>query len=412
MSDRAGESRDQTIGARLATQYPDSNEGLDFAAVQLHEAMVGDIRKAMLVLFGAVGFVLLIACVNVANLLLAKAAAHESPRLPCGPRLAQGEDVWFANFSPKASFSASSAGCSDCCWPRGALKPCSLSNRRASHGSANVRLDPMVVGFTVAVSLVTGLRVRDIPGVSFNERRPGGSVEGKRPRRTFVANGVTRANSAGRLGDRARGHSAGRSGLLVRSFTKLAAVDPGFNVQPALTFELTLPDARYEEEPQQIAFFDQLLPKLGCAAGSPGGGRGHGPPANRKQFRDHVRGRRPSAVTPAQQPAMQIRVATTKYFQLIGIPLKRGRLFIADDRAGSPPVVVITEAAARKYFPNEDPIGKKITLGWGRGPGLPRAGGEVVGVVGDIKDAGLAEADPPQLYMPTGNGRFKAWPSC
>ena len=102
---------------------------------------------------------------------------------------------------------------------------------------------------------------------------------------------------------------------------------------------------------------------------------------------------------------MQIRVATPEYFQTIGIPLKRGRLFTDDDRAGTPPVVLITESAARQYFPNEDPIGKRITLGWGRGPGKPRAGGEVVGIVGDVKDAGLDEADPPQIYMP-----YRQWP--
>jgi putative ABC transport system permease protein len=90
---------------------------------------------------------------------------------------------------------------------------------------------------------------------------------------------------------------------------------------------------------------------------------------------------------------------------MIGIPLKRGRLFTDQDRIGSSPVVLITEAAAKQYFPAEDPIGKRITLGRGRGPGKPRAGGEVVGVVGDVKDAGLAEEDPPQLYMP-----YRQWP--
>jgi putative ABC transport system permease protein len=102
---------------------------------------------------------------------------------------------------------------------------------------------------------------------------------------------------------------------------------------------------------------------------------------------------------------MQIRVATPDYFQTIGIPLRRGRLFTEDDRAGSPPVVLITDSAARQYFPNEEPIGQKITLGWGRGKDTPRAGGEVVGIVGDAKEAGLDEEEPPQLYMP-----YRQWP--
>jgi putative ABC transport system permease protein len=102
---------------------------------------------------------------------------------------------------------------------------------------------------------------------------------------------------------------------------------------------------------------------------------------------------------------MQVRVATTGYFDAIGIPLKRGRLFTETDRWGGPPVVLITEAAAKQYFPDEDPIGKTITLGWGRGEGKPRAGGEVVGIIGDVKDAGLAEPDPPQIFLP-----YKQWP--
>ena len=100
-----------------------------------------------------------------------------------------------------------------------------------------------------------------------------------------------------------------------------------------------------------------------------------------------------------------MRVATPDYFQTIGIPIKRGRLFTDADTDGSPRVVLITESAARQYFANEDPIGKTITLGWGRGPGKPRAGGEVVGILGDVKDAGLNEPNPPQIYLP-----FRQWP--
>jgi len=116
-----------------------------------------------------------------------------------------------------------------------------------------------------------------------------------------------------------------------------------------------------------------------------------------------VGGRPP--VPPSQQPAMQVRVATPDYFSTIGIPLKRGRVFTEEDRAETPKVVLITESAARQFFPGEDPIGKKIKLGWGRGPGKPRAGGEVVGIVGDVKDAGLDEPNPPQIYMP-----LRQWP--
>jgi putative ABC transport system permease protein len=195
------------------------------------------------------------------------------------------------------------------------------------------------------------------------------------------------------------------AGLLIRSFTRLASVDPGFRVEPALTFELTLPDARYEKEPQQVAYFEQLMPKLRAIPGVQSAGAVVSLPLTGASLvlNFEIGGRPP--VPPSQQPAMQVRVATPDYFQTVGIPLKRGRAFTDQDREGAPPVVLITESAAKQYFPAEEPIGKKITLGWGRGPGTPRAGGEVVGIIGDVKDAGLDEADPPQTYLP-----YRQWP--
>jgi putative ABC transport system permease protein len=195
------------------------------------------------------------------------------------------------------------------------------------------------------------------------------------------------------------------AGLLLRSFMKLQAVDPGFKVEQGLTFDLTLPDARYKEDARRIAFFDRLLPRLRALPGVRAASSVMGLPLSGLDFiiSFEVKGRPP--VPPAQQPAMQVRVATPDYFDTIGIPLRRGRMLTDDDTAGAPRVALITESAARQYFPNEDPIGKTITLGWGRGPGTGRAGGEVVGIVGDVKDAGLNEPDPPQIFLP-----YRQWP--
>jgi putative ABC transport system permease protein len=110
-------------------------------------------------------------------------------------------------------------------------------------------------------------------------------------------------------------------------------------------------------------------------------------------------------VSPSQQPSMEVRVASSDYFSTIGIPIKRGRGFTNEDKEGSPRVVLLTESAARQYFPSEDPIGKTINLGWGKGPGRPKAGGEVVGIVGDVKEAGLDEPNQPQIYLP-----LRQWP--
>src|SRR5262249_21745314 len=152
----------------------------------------------------------------------------------------------------------------------------------------------------------------------------------------------------------------------------------------------------------------QLLATLGALPGVRGVGAIMGVPLVGIHFSlsFKVEGRPP--VRPADEPSMQVRVASPGYFSTIGIPVKRGRGFTDEDRAGTPQVVVITESAARQFFPNEDPIGKTITLGWGKTDksGVRHAaGGRIVGIIGDVKDAGLAEPNPPQLYMP-----LSQWP--
>lgn len=195
------------------------------------------------------------------------------------------------------------------------------------------------------------------------------------------------------------------AGLLIRSFSKLAAVDPGFQVRPALAFEVYLPDTRYSEDAQKVGFFDELLPRLEAIPGVQSAAATISLPLSGTSIvlSFAVEGRPP--VPPSQQPAMQVRVATAKYFETIGIALKKGRFFTRTDRLGTPQVALITEAAAKRYFPEEDPIGKTIRLGWGRRGTEARAGGEVVGIIGDVKDAGLDEPDPPQIYLP-----YEQWP--
>ena len=163
------------------------------------------------------------------------------------------------------------------------------------------------------------------------------------------------------------------AGLLIRSFGKLAAVDPGFDVKQALTFEVSLPESRYGEPEQQVAYFDDQLPRLEAIPGVRKASGTFALPLSGMSFvlTFEVAGRPP--VPPSQQPAMQVRIATADYFESIGIPLERGRYFTERDRAGTPRVVLLTAAAVKQYFPGEDPIGKTITLGWGRDG--QRAGG-------------------------------------
>jgi putative ABC transport system permease protein len=393
-----------TIGRQLAQKYPDSNEGLAMGTLRLHELMVGDIRRAFWLLLGAVGFVLLIACVNVANLLLARAASRENEmavRAALGA--ARGRIVrQLLTESLILGVVGGALGLLVAVWGIEALvamEPAGIPRL------ADVGVDPLVIGFTVGVSLLTGLLFGVVPAVQ-SARAGISSTLKEGGRGNLSARGSARMRSALVVSEVALAVTllAG-AGLLIRSFGKLTAVDPGFTVVPALAFDLSLPDSRYEEEARQIAFFDQLIPRLNAIPGVESAAAVVSLPLSGTSFvlSFEIAGRPP--VPPAQQPAMQVRIATPEYLQTIGIPLKRGRMFTADDRWGGPQVAIITEAAAKQYFPGEDPIGKRITLGWGRGVGKPRAGGEVVGIIGDIKDEGLAEPDPPQIYLP-----YRQWP--
>ena len=407
---RPGVSADQaraeieTIGRQLARQYPDANEGVDITAVSLHDAMVGDLRTAFWVLLGAVGFVLLIACVNVANLMLARAASRESE---IAVRTALGANRvrlvrQLLTESVLLGLAGGALGLLLAVWGVEAL--IALEPQGVPR-LGEVSVDPVVIGFTMGLSILTGLLFGAVPavqstraGISATLKEGGRSAlttrGGARMRTTLVIAEVALAVTL----------LAG-AGLLIRSFARLAAVDPGFQVDPALTFEISLPDARYKEDAQKIAFFDQLLPRLEAIPGVQKAAGVISLPLSGTSIvlSFEVEGRPP--VPPAQQPAMQVRIATAGYFETIGIPLEKGRYFTGADRVGTPQVALITEAAAKQYFPNEDPIGKKIRLGWGRAGTEARAGGEVVGIIGDIKDAGLDEPDPPQIYLP-----YEQWP--
>ena len=392
----------ETIGRNLEKQYPDSNAKVGITTYPLLEAMVGDVRRSVMILLGAVGFVLLIACANVANLLLARAAARGS-EMAIRAALGAGRRRLMAQLLTESmllSLVGAGLGLLLSVWGvelLKSLKPDGIPRLD------NIGLDATVIAFTIAIAFVTGILFGLVP--AFTATR-GVSASLKEAGRGAVTHrGGARVRGALVVGELALAVVllAG-AGLLMRSFVKLQAVDPGFRPEQALTFDLTLPDVRYGEDPQRLAFFDQLLPRLRGLPGVRSASAVLGLPLTGIDLiiSFDIAGRPPLA--PADRPAMLVRVATPDYFPSVGIPLKRGRGFTEDDKEGTPRVLLITESAARQYFPNEDPIGKTIMLGWGRGGGR-KAGGAVVGIVGDVKDAGLGRPNVAQVYLP-----YRQWP--
>jgi predicted permease len=183
------------------------------------------------------------------------------------------------------------------------------------------------------------------------------------------------------------------AGLLIRSFIQLQQVDPGFQAERVLSFRLSLPDRTYDTGAGRVTFFDRLLARLRTSPGVEyAAASTYAPMAGRQFSTSFVVAGRPD-LKPGERQSLQVRAVTPDYFRTLGIPLRRGRLFTGADVAGARPVVVLSERAVRQYFPDEDPIGQRITIGW------RSVSGDVVGVVGDIKEMGLREPVEPQLYL-------------
>ncbi|MBV9926979.1 MAG: ABC transporter permease [Acidobacteria bacterium] len=384
-----------TISSRLEQQYPEANKGWGAVVIPLQEDLVGDVRPALLVLFSAVGFVLLIACANVANLMLARGANR---RKEIALRIALGatrgrivrqllcESVLLAVVGGLLGLLL--AGWGGRLLVR--LSAGSLPN------SAEVGVDAWALGFTLLVSLAAGVLAGVAPALQFSKnelaetlkqgtgRSAAGSVR-QRTRKALVVCEV--ALSLILLVG---------AGLMIRSFWKLQNVDPGFDVSNALTLSVGLPSTRYSEPQQVLAFHDRVLEQIRAlpgvvAAGSTttipltGGG-------SKQPFT--VEGRPAPPVS--EQPLAQTRYVSTDYFKAMGVPLKQGRAFEDRDREGAPQVVIISEAMARRFWPGENPLGKRLTASFHEKLG-PR---EVVGVVGDVKSNGLDDEGGATMYLP------------
>jgi predicted permease len=385
------------IAARLARQYPDHNEGAGATVRPLHEALVGPSRAALLVLLGAVGLVLLIACVNVANLLLARAAARES-ELAVRAALGAGRGRLARQLLTESLVLATAGGLAGVALASASLGALLALRPEGVPRLAEVNIDRTVLLFAAVVSLATGLLFGAFPAVQATRRAAAPALrEGGRG----VAGGGQRLRGGLVVAQIALAMMllAG-AGLLIRSFDRLRRVDPGFRADHALSFRLALPDSAYAEEARRAVLLASLVERLEALPGVQSAGAVMGLPLGGLAYSlsFEVAGR--PLLPLAQHPTLQVRVATPGYFRTMGIPLRRGRALLPSDTAESAPVVVLSESAVRRFFPNEEPLGQRITIGWRRPEGRPPAGGEIVGIVADVRGQGLDREHAPEVYLP------------
>jgi putative ABC transport system permease protein len=383
------------IDRRLAEQYPAEEKERKSQLVPLHEWLVGDVRSALLVLFGAVGLVLLIACANFASLLMMRAVAGRQ-ELVIRAALGAGRGRLIRKTlteSTLLSVFGGAAGLLFAKWGTSmllALRPEELARLSGIH------MDTRVLLFVLVVSVMTGI------------------VFGMAP--VWIA---ARADVAGALKESARsttastmGHSIRKilviselavalvllvgAGLLIKGFSRLRSMNPGFNSANVMTMYLQLPETRYGEIPKQTQFRRELLTRLDTVPGVqvamvsdiPLGG-------NYVGHRLVIDGRPPVAV--GGEPLVQTLSVMGDYFHVMQIPLRAGREFTPLDREGQPLVAIVNEEIVREFFPHEDPIGVRIC--WAGDVGPPRWM-TVIGVVADVKHSGLNQPTDPAVYTP------------
>jgi putative ABC transport system permease protein len=382
-----------SIAARIEQQFPDTNTKVGATLVPLHEVLVGPVKTQMQALLAAVGFVLLIACANVANLLLARSATREKE---IAIRASLGAGRWrIARQLLSESLLLAVVG-----GAMGLLLAYWLVDLLVSFSPQGtprldeIGIDRRVLGYTMAITILTGLLFGAAPvwqlfKVDLNQSlRDGGKG-------LQVARSGRRALSALVVAETALALTLlVGAGLLIRSFIRLQRVDPGFNPRNLLAAVVTLPQADYPERSQIAPFYSRLLERVRTLPGVRSAAAVSSLPlAGADSDAGFLIEGRPAPL-PDQQPVAWISSVSQDYFRTMGMRLIAGREFTERDNENSPKVVIISEATARRHFPKEDPIGKRI------GNGRPDGWREIVGITADVKHFGLTQDARVSMFFP------------
>jgi predicted permease len=382
------------IAGRLAEQFPNSNQGWRIAIQPLREEIAGRARTTLLALFGAVFFVLLIACVNVANLLLARATARER-EIAVRSAVGAGRRRIVRQLLTESLLLATVGGAAGILLAQWAIDALRALGPEQLPRLQAVSIDGRILLFTLGVTLLTGVLFGLAPALQagqFNLNallKEGGRGGGGQRRRLRDALVITEVALALAL-------LAG-AGLLIRSFWKLQQTDPGFNAERVLTASLTLPGARYGDAPKVAAFQQRLLERLAALPGAQSAGLTSDLPwtGYDENAGFAIEGK---TFPPNDGPSARYHFVSPDYFRTIGAPLIAGRFFNADDRLDTQPVTLINRAMAERYWPGESAVGRRFTFS-----SQPKEKDwfTVVGVVGDVKDFPHSPAAAPAFYWPT-----------
>jgi len=385
-----------TISARLAKAFPAENDGWAIRMVPLQQMIVEDVKSPLLVLLGAVGLVLLIACANIANLLLTRATSRAreiAVRTTLGAGRARivrqllVESAVLGLLGGAIGIGLAYWGVAGLSW----LLPPSLPQLSA------IRVDNFVLGFALLLSVLASCAFGLAPALfaansnlQASLREGGGrsgESAGRRRARSFLAAGEIALAMVLLMA----------AGLLLRSFSRLMSVSPGFNVQHMVKADISLPRFQYSAPQQWAAFSDELLARIQAQPGLEDSAVAVPVPIADGfiNLGFDIAGN-PPVFAGASRTANYVSVSPD-YFRVMGIPLVAGRFFNQHDISSAPRVSVISEAMVRLYFPNGDALGKRLTFGFPPDPGAVR---EIIGIVGDVRDVALGQDPGPMMYVP------------
>ena len=380
------------VGAQLQQRFPNTNGNLTFTSAPLREIMVGEVERPLLTMLGAVAFVLLVACANVANLLLARGSARHG-ELAVRSAIGAGRARLVRQLITEAVVLSVAGGVLGLVLAYVGTEALIAAKPADLPRLDQIGLDTTVVLVTLGAAVLTGLVFGMVPalqatnahllsGLQESGRSAGGGRRANRMRSALVVAEMTLAVIL-----------LTGSGLLIRSFLELTRVDPGFQPGGAVALRVTFQGSAYPSGEPIRARVTELEDRLRALPGVTAVGAGSILPLGGLGALNDFAVEGAPPPPPDVNQEIAVGGATPEYFKAIGAPLKRGRLFTALDHAKAPLVVVINEAAARRWFPEQDPIGKRVLSS----SPTPR---EVVGIVGDVLQRNPGQPAAPQMFLP------------
>lgn len=387
------QSEMDAISARLETELPEFDKGWGIKLVGIQDELVGEVRPALSVLLAAVGFVLLIACANIANLLLARAMKRKS-EMAIRSAIGASRRRVIQQLLVESLLLAVAGGVLGVLLARWGVDALLALSPKEIRGLTQVQLNLQVLGFTTLMTGITGVLFGIFPSIEISRLnvidvlkcQTGGGIGSRHSRRFRSGLVVAQVALAILL--------LIGSGLLVQSFLRLQSVDPGFNPKGLLTAKVQIPMSKYPEASQRITFYNQLIERVGALPGVKSASA-----ISFLPFTGLVAGTNFTIEGRPAPPAgedwiTEVELITPEYFKTMETPLVQGRAFTDQESQKSPNLVIINEAMARQYFQNENPIGKRLLIEMSD-PIIPT---EVIGVVKDSKNKGLDRNPRPMAY--------------